>query len=659
MASVFAALVPGLFLGGCSNPQGDEPATLGLLGFSQADGRGVRLNETLRFQFSQSVDRASITGSSFAVEGPNGEPVRGTVQQRASTLQFVPDLPLRDDLIDGGLLPGRTYTVRLLGFPAPDGIRGVGGEPLSQSFVFHFKTAGAGGDDAVFVPPISGELPLFFDCKQQLLEPLDEIRLEAVEGLDPRSIHNGVFELYAAEASSDTEAIPLRAQLRQNRSDYSEVVLQRIADLKYPDTLLALEPGEYYLWQVPHSEPFVTLGSLPVTPVWIASGETVLKLRVVAAKVESEREEFDTLSSASPILADGVDGRAYFDGGGEVRVRFPAAAGSGEAGSIADLSRVLMDIGAEERVDLHATGMLLPKGPLIDLSDRVGPVILRAQRGMRINGILRRRQSTTNLAPGSSLEDWIRPRSFELTRALQALEVHQGAVARGDLPEEQASATTMALEARLASARDALTLTRFLGEALAAEVPWTILVAGGDVVVDGEIDVDGELLIIAGGWIRVGGRVSAGEVWATPGGGGDFGVLHDVPHEVPLVLDEPLENPLREELRVAIVSRSIRPQGGVEEWLGLKISADEGAGQARVSVIGERQLGPRSKEKLGPVDSLNLLKGWTSLRLVVELVIPPGPGPWDPPRLDAVEVTWKAPEGAGERQARARAPRNE
>lgn len=626
------------------------PAALRLIEFTQAGSREVRLNETLQFQFSAELDRASITPASFAVEDAAGRKAEGEILLRAGTLQFVPDLPRQAGLIDGGLLPGRTYTVRLLGFPAPDGLRGLGGEPLEASAVLQFKTAGAAGDQAVFVPPISESLPLAFDCRQRVVGPLEPILLETREAVDPRSLHGDLFRLFparspAGEALPESEqAIPLQASLNENTSSRAVVELRPVRRDRSVPWFRALPAGSYYLVEVPEEERFRTLGGNPIAPVWTLAGASWHELRVGDASRSVRREEFDDEKAGSPLPFEEADGTAYLGGDGRVAVRFPAAAGSGSRGPVPDLSSFLSD-GAERAggVDLHATRAVLPAGETLDLSALAGPVVLRAQRSLRIEGVLRRRGE----ADSPSVERWLQEREDALDAARAARsEAEQLASREGAALED---GVRDALDAGVAAAEASLRLSDFLRDVQAAGLPWTFLIAGGDVVVDGTVDLDGDLVIVAGGWVRVPGRVAARRVWSTPEGGGDFGVLQDVPDPLPLRLDAPQDNPLREALSVALVTRSIRPQGGVEEWLGLTMDSDAGAGQVRVRAIGEQELGTRETAKLGPVEDLRFLRGCDSLRLVLELEVPPGPGPWDPPAVEAVEVSWSSRSGGQDR----------
>ena len=56
-----------------------------------------------------------------------------------------------------------------------------------------------------------------------------------------------------------------------------------------------------------------------------------------------------------------------------------------------------------------------------------------------------------------------------------------------------------------------LALSEWLADVAVADPAWTVVIAGGDLVVRGSIEVGTPLLLVAGGRIRVYGRVRAAE----------------------------------------------------------------------------------------------------------------------------------------------------
>jgi len=165
---------------------------------------------------------------------------------------------------------------------------------------------------------------------------------------------------------------------------------------------------------------------------------------------------------------------------------------------------------------------------------------------------------------------------------------------------------------------------------------WTMLVAGGDLVVSGRIEVDRPLLLAAGGWIHVTGEVEAREVWIASEGGGRF-----QPHPYPaqLAFESPSVNPLREPLHLAVLSAPVRPPRGVERWGRPRVEGRDGAGRFEVRFLGEREVADGTLVRMGPVDDPRLLEGCESVQLWIELSMEPGVA-WEPPVVDHVELSW-------------------
>ena len=185
------------------------------------------------------------------------------------------------------------------------------------------------------------------------------------------------------------------------------------------------------------------------------------------------------------------------------------------------------------------------------------------------------------------------------------------------------------------------TLTEWLERSLQGNDPWTVLVAGGELRVPGRIEVEGPLMLIAGGWIRISGRVEAGSVWKSSPGGDNVLRAFDVP----LRLDAPLTNPLGVPLRLAILTNPFRPAHGVEAWRTAVPRVHAGGGGASLQFVGLRDReGRAGTDRYGPVSRLSLLQGCQALRMLVIVSMPVGRGEeWDPPVVQAVELTWDEP----------------
>ena len=306
-------------------------------------------------------------------------------------------------------------------------------------------------------------------------------------------------------------------------------------------------------------------------------------------------EEFVDTRLRSTIAVPGADGTAAWSESGRVEVRFPKAAGDGRSGD------VILE-GLQSARDLATVRAFVPPRSTCRLSSAPGPVVVRAQGTLRIAGRLERRssgRSPMRFANGT-LSDWI-----------------DGALAT---PEATA----------------------------AMEKDWTILVAGGDLVVEGEIDVTTPLLLVAGGRIRVSGSVVSaqpGQIFRLGEGGGP-GLTASIVEE--LELDPPVQNPLKMPLRFAVLSGPLPSRGSVAEWLeaeALGSSMRRGGEHGRWSVryVPELARAPEFPEELVPVDSPELLARPGSIQVLIELIVEPG-GRWRPPFVDSVRLAWREAE---------------
>jgi hypothetical protein len=344
-----------------------------------------------------------------------------------------------------------------------------------------------------------------------------------------------------------------------------------------------LAAGRYYL-------PLnldVSLRDFGGNVVWYAAAPGAEELEVYdRSEVRPEFvQSFTSTDLSLPFAIPGTDGTATWAGDGRVMFRWPAGAGTGADGMTA-LS------GAEGRRDVHATRMTLGAGTRCSLLSAPGLVVLRAQGLMHLSGELERRcgpgEGLTH-EPGETLSDW-------LTRT-------------------QASDPT-----------------------------WTVLIAGGDLVIDGDLEVEGPLLLIAGGRLRVSGEIKAQarELWFLGEGGGPSLRQAD---RVELRLDSPYLNRLAVPLRLALVSGPMPPEGGVSRWTGAEVELLSGRGSARVSYMPEDFRPQAPLEEWGIVDDPSELLSTDALRLFIELEMGPPVTPgerWEPPFVDEVRLFWEA-----------------
>ncbi|MBK9388437.1 MAG: hypothetical protein IPN34_26760 [Planctomycetes bacterium] len=146
------ALAVGALSGACGDGADQAPpAAFRFLGCDQAGRDSLHLNTELWLRFSAPVDPGTLRPETIRIARLEaGEPSSAIVAGRyrligrGNVIAFVPDVPLRPDLEDGGLRPDSTYRVRIAGYPRPDGLRALGGELLAESAVFEFRTVGRG-----------------------------------------------------------------------------------------------------------------------------------------------------------------------------------------------------------------------------------------------------------------------------------------------------------------------------------------------------------------------------------------------------------------------------------------------------------------------------------------------------------------------------------
>jgi len=550
----------------CGSRPEDEP--LVLLEFRQNELDSVALNEELLFFFSRDLDPASVTSDSLRVIDAAGRDVPGERRLRGDALSFLPELPCRPDLSDGGFRPGSEYSVILGGFPRPDGLRALDGALLSASLRLDFRTASLEQGTVLFLDPFAPPFPLRIRAKGSERLELEDGRLvlEAREPLDPSQVPSARFELRRRGLE---EVVPARLELVHNRRDSSElhvIPLAAGADRR-------LEPGTYWFSL---ENDLRTLGQRTLEPAWRGK---VLMLSVPSRHV---RVDFVSHDERTPDVPDDCDGTALPASAGQtLRVRFPAAAGDGRAGRVSLVQ-------PPREADLAASRLEVPAGTTLELSARRGPLVLRSQGALQIAGRLVRR--TPSGGAGGSLARELRELADDLSNTP---------------PEARPP------------------LSAWLERLLASEEDWTVLIAGGDLRVPagGALDVDGPLLLVAGGWIRVAGEVRCeGDLWKTPEGGGGILVHGGEIGILPLRLDPPERNPLVEPL---LFGHALRFAPGVLPVGGLRVVPLSASSSASLSA--ELELDPSSRTRLLVRFALAARRGepWSVPESGVELVLDP------------------------------------
>lgn len=591
-----------------------QRAGLRLEQFRPGAVEGVYLNEPLVLHFSGELDPLSVTLESVQIKPQGGGPTaRGLFDVDGRGLRFRPAPALSADLRDGGLRPGTTYTVELAGFPRVDGLRGRDGRPLERSYRWTFRTAE--GDGALFADqtPLSSSL---LQLDRSRLGREEPIRLSCAEPLDPSSLHAEDFQLVflSAERRSTSEPhvrVPLRARLVGNAEPGVEDGGARI-ELRAETG--DFEVGQYRLTISPDSKLCDFGGNL----AWPSRPGAQPQFDLIVMHRETEiHESFLDADRRSPLLVPGVDGAAFWANGdwgtgasaspelfGKVTLRLPAAAGDGRDG------RVVLS-GTERRTDLHGSRLAIPSGMRCELMAG-GTVVLRSQGKLTIGGELIRRGS------GAA------PMTFENGTALSTPPPPRRSQWR---PER---------------------LSDWLAWAQAQDQAWTVLIAGGDLVLEvgARLATEGPLLLVAGGRVVVLGTLDSQDDQLFVLGEYE-GSLPGKSYLTAMLIDPPVNNPLVEPLRCAIVSAPIPRWGGVERWISASSTAFEGSGRVRVRYLAE-SLDPlaESLEAWGPVAHPADLPGG-ALRLLIEVEqfpIEESERPrsvWAPPYLDDVHLFWE------------------
>jgi hypothetical protein len=608
-----------------------SPRVLDLLLVRPQDPDGVFLNEDLVFFFSGEVDRASVTRASIDIRS-GGDPARGSLQVDGDRVRFVPAPVLSSDLSDGGYRPGAEYTVAIRGFPEPDGVRGAHGEPLARTRSWSFRTVAVTEPRGGFVfadrqqdrlgvlhmvPPLTGPQDTY------QLGTLDAIYLACDKPIDPSTLHDDDFEL-RSQSKEPSATIPLRVRLIENEPAAALRARPLQARTSSPASGWLRERRAALIELTPKQPPTVGNWSLHVLPARTEhsfclrdfSGQSILRSRQgpipIQFVVQAPREaivsvDFIDRRLRSPVAVAGADGTACWNESGRVEVRYPAAAGSGVDGE------VLLD-SEESRTDVQATRIELAARRECAWRKESGIAVLRSQGRLTIAGKLVRRvvDASAHAPTEKTLERWhnandVRKRDIEF-------------------PVQ--------------------TLSEWLAAAQADDLHWTVLIAGGDLVIEGELTVNTPLLLCAGGVVRVSGAVHGveGSVFLMREGGGL--AINPPAAPVPsfLRLDQPVgHNPLRVPLLFAVMTGPIPETGRVARWLPADVGGSRDGeqhkynGTWRVRYVHESaHAGEVSLDKEG-VDSPAALDPPGALQACIELFVQPG-GAWDPPFVDYIRL---------------------
>ena len=154
----------------------------------------VPTNRQISVGFSEAMDPASITGTSFTVTDAVGVNVAGTVTSAGPTATFTPTVTL---------LYKTTYTVTVT-----TGVKDLAGNPLAANFVFTFTTS--------LTPDITAPVVTFTaPTNGQTAVPINrKINVAFSEGMDPLTITTETFIVTpggAGKATSKSVGLPAGA----------------------------------------------------------------------------------------------------------------------------------------------------------------------------------------------------------------------------------------------------------------------------------------------------------------------------------------------------------------------------------------------------------------------------------------------------------------
>lgn len=621
---------------------GDEAPSFALVEVRTFEmGAPLRLNDDVILEFTAPIDPSTLTRDAVAlVDEDTGSVARGRWIVDGRTLRFSPAAPRQANLLDGGLQPGATYELRLAGFPSVSGLRSADGHGLARPLVKKLEVVSLGPGRPLLrdaSPDVARRLELRPDqLGADPSRPLpwnSALLVACSEPIDPRTLDASDFEIAPMGGSEATGGPSPNGFLggSYDRSNGSATV--PIASIRLIHNADEIDdfPGSAPAGAVLRFEPS---GGLPLRPgartarfqlrvkegaprpaLSDYSGRSPYRgpLQFFAARhgddvSESEASyefDFEDDSDFWPGLDSRADGTARWSGNGRVDIRYPAAAGTGRDGP----ERLDGEVAVS---DLHATSIDCPAGTEVSLP-ATGMVVLRAQGRIDIDGRLVRR---TEEAPNPMWSSEPRPK-------VEWLEASED-------------------------------LSTWLAGAIERDECWTVIVAGGDLVVNGTIEVDTPLLLVAGGRIRGRARPETrpGQCWLLGDGGFDLpfrgGSGEQGRMDPPLRIDEPIVNPLVRPLTFVAISSPAPKAAAPRLWgrSAVVSSGDTPGGSVRVQYLPANALS-RGEDDPGqavpadePMGALEADSTGSRVRLRIVLTVEPHRGPWEPPFLDRLRLTW-------------------
>jgi hypothetical protein len=166
---LFGFLTIGL-LASCSSGSGSsEDPGIGfqLVIISVQENAVWKINQEIRFTFSEDVDFSTVSNNTINIQTTSGEPATGTFFMRPSepdTVLFQPNCPTREDLSDAGLRPGGVqYVLTVPGASSNsvNTVRSTANDLLNITQIRHFRTpVEVTPDDAFFDTTLGPPVPL-------------------------------------------------------------------------------------------------------------------------------------------------------------------------------------------------------------------------------------------------------------------------------------------------------------------------------------------------------------------------------------------------------------------------------------------------------------------------------------------------------------------
>jgi len=262
-----ALILAALPLAGCGggSPAGDggNSGDFLLLRVTPPNNAALFLNDAIQFDFSHSVDLAtvdlnSVSFTTFDLSGrPLGEQPRGVFRlavtpgdpEPGRRLEFVPLLPSDDLFGNGGFRAARRYVVQLVGGDRRNGVvlRDLRGRELSRPLSFSFTTVdGTTAPELFRNPRPGGPRRANFAVLPSVLSPdgvrvVDpsfnaaaplEVRLTFDQAINPHSSNLlRLFLAYRDSPASEEEKLTATVEIARNDRDGAVVVLRPLGVL--------------------------------------------------------------------------------------------------------------------------------------------------------------------------------------------------------------------------------------------------------------------------------------------------------------------------------------------------------------------------------------------------------------------------------------------